>query len=217
MQLFLIRHGHSIKNIHDASGLDGDARYPDAPLTERGVLQASHLARYMAEKVELTHLYCSPMRRTLQTATHVGDALNLSPEIWVASHAIGGIDGYELLNRPAIQTEFPKVVIPDEVTDDGWYFSNRTEDTLTCQARAMRVARTLRQRAQSTPEDRIAIVSHSGFIDALLKTLFRMLPGYGFDFGMYYTSLLSLSLSPSGHVFLVYLNRTEHLPPDLMI
>ena len=80
MHLLLIRHGQSTNNALANQG--GNAyttgRLPDPELTELGHRQAHALADWIpGVDPRPTHIYCSPMSRTLQTAAPLADALDL--------------------------------------------------------------------------------------------------------------------------------------------
>ncbi len=153
MKLFIIRHAESANN-HLALDLTYDEymhhRSVEPPLTELGVRQAEVLAQHLAQgpnpeqfREELssprsaygiTHLYCSPMLRALQTALPVAQALGLQPEIWIDIHEHGGMflgnprsdDGLTIhpgLTRTEILTDFPGYCLPDAISEDGWWNS----------------------------------------------------------------------------------------------
>jgi len=197
MQLYIIRHAQSINNAL----ADPRDRDRDPTLTELGQRQAGILARHLAAGVELvppasttngrdrqgyyfTRLYCSPMWRALQTADSIGQALGLTPEVWADIHEQGGIfldhwdgrgpTGYPGKTRQEIQAVFPHYVLPSDVTERGWW--NRDyEDWPACHERAIRVAGALRKWAacDERGDERVAIVSHGGFVDALLNSKAR--------------------------------------------
>ena len=125
MELYLIRHGQSTNN---------EGKHPrvaDPPLTDIGVEQA----RWVGESLKaegITRLYASPMLRTLQTAQMISDIIDLPPHIFVGLHEWGGIweargDGTAVqlpgLNRAGMREICPDVVLPDDVTDEGWWFN----------------------------------------------------------------------------------------------
>lgn len=250
MKLFIIRHAESANN-RLAIDLTYDQymaqRSADPVITELGARQAALLAEHLAcaaapeSQIEahpghgnggyhLTHLYCSPMLRTLQTARPVAQALGLQPQVWIEIHEHGGMfrgnprSGEELvihpgLTRAAIQSDYPGYQLPDRITEEGWWFS-AYEDMPGCNARAMRVARDLRRRAQEERtqevESRIALISHGTFLDALIKAFFNQLPERELYYFHYNTAITRIDFMPNGTLFLRYLNRIQHLPPEMI-
>ncbi|PJF27150.1 MAG: hypothetical protein CUN52_14920, partial [Phototrophicales bacterium] len=102
MEIYFIRHGQSTNNrLTEATW---HTRSHDPELTEIGHKQAARVADYLCSAPNLedivripddapereqhyphtiTHLYCSPMYRALQTAQPIGAALNLNPTVWI--------------------------------------------------------------------------------------------------------------------------------------
>ncbi|GAB4542035.1 MAG: histidine phosphatase family protein [Anaerolineae bacterium] len=240
MQLYIIRHAQSTNN---ALG-DPRDRDRDPMLTEIGERQADILAHHLGNGIELvppsstthagqgqayqfTHLYCSPMWRSLQTAAPLGRALGLTPEVWVDIHEQGGIYldhgdgrglvGYSGTTRQEIQARFPQFVLPEDITEQGWW-NKGYEDWPACHQRAVRVAEKLRQRARCAPNghERVAIVSHGGFIDALLKALFNQSEDRAVFYYHYNTAISRIDFHQDGYLAVRYLNRVDHLPPGLV-
>lgn len=250
MKLFLIRHAESANN-RLALGLTYDEymaqRSADPVITELGQRQAKRLADHLACETipeshhetrpdngnggyHLTHLYCSPMRRALQTSLPIAQALGLNPEVWVDIHEHGGMfhgnprNGGELvihpgLTRAEMQQEFPDCVVPNQVTEEGWWASGY-EDSAGCYARAVRVANDLRHRAQveraQKVESRLALVSHGTFLDALIKALLNQPPERETFYFHYNTAISRLDFMPNDRLCLRYLNRVQHLPPEMI-
>jgi 2,3-bisphosphoglycerate-dependent phosphoglycerate mutase len=253
MKLFIIRHAESSNNrlAIDLSYHDYMAqRSADPPITELGERQAQVLAEHLAHAISpehyvegspngdlksngyrLTHLYCSAMLRTMQTAQPIAQALGLTPHLWLDIHEHGGMflgnprtgEGltvYPGLTRAEIGEKFPGYVIAEGVTDAGWW-QGGYEDMPGCYARATRVARELRRRAQAAheageEEERIALVSHGTFIDSLLKALFNQLPSNQLFYQHYNTAITRVDFAHDGTLFLRFLNRVGHLPAEML-
>ncbi|MDI7277228.1 MAG: histidine phosphatase family protein [Anaerolineae bacterium] len=234
MYLYLIRHAQSTNNAL----AEPSERVCDPPLTELGHRQAERLARFLASRRErlrddagrerlrgyrFGRLLCSPMCRSLQTAQHLAKALGLAPEVWVPLHERGGvylnhggergIVGYPGKSREEMLAEFPGCVLPEEVTPQGWWFGGR-EDTVECYSRAQRVAQTLRGWAANA--ECVALLSHGGFLDALLKALLDTPADDSHFYAHSNTGVSRLDLYVDGGVALRYLNRLEHLPCELV-
>jgi 2,3-bisphosphoglycerate-dependent phosphoglycerate mutase len=244
MELYIIRHAQSVNNAL----VDPTDRVCDPPLTKLGHRQVARIAQHLAGEPhpeqdrgrdpEDTHahsergygivrLYCSAMRRSLQTATAIGSAIDVQPEIWVDIHESGGIFlehrdgrnvvGYPGLTRSQIQSEFPGVIVPDSVHDAGWWDPARgEEDWPTCQGRAIRVSKQLWRWVDEEVAGPIAIVSHAGFMEALLKAIFGRLPGANLTFYHFNTAITRLDLEPGEQIHVRYLNRVPHLSLEMV-
>lgn len=243
MKLFIIRHAQSVNNALPPEREILERVY-DPPLTELGRRQAQLLAEHLATgknpelsswtSVEatashrrrgynITKLYCSAMHRALQTAQPIGQALGLTPEVWLDIHEHGGIYlddrenggviGYPGKTRSDILAEFPQYVLPETITDEGWW-TGGCEDWAGCHSRAIKVAAMLR--AQAASEERIAIVSHGGFIDALLKTLLNQLPSPHVFYYKFNTAISRIDFRNDDRIDFRYWNWVEHLPQELI-
>lgn len=228
MELYLVRHAQATNNIVGAS-----FTY-EPPLTRWGEQQAKALAQYLADNAlphlakrtqaerqvdegrsgfGLTHLYCSPMWRSLQTAQILAPALALTPEVWIDIHERGGAcpkDGegqYAGKSRQAIQRHFPSFRLPDRITADGWWFGE-PESGPSCAERVLRVAATLRARAGN--DERILLVSHGAFVDWLIKALSGNALCDDFAYHHVNTGITRIDFRPEG-IYILYLNRVEHL------
>lgn len=236
MKLYLIRHAQSANNARGSE----TARAYDPPLTDLGKQQAELLARHLATAMDaeprpgsnnihdaqpygITALYCSAMHRSLQTTLPIAEALGLVSEVWVEIHEQGGLYldlgaergcvGYRGRTRQQIQAEFPRCRLPDGITAEGWW-NRGYEDVPACYERAYRVIARLRRLAAS--DGRIALISHGAFMDILLNVLFGRSHDSCFYFTHYNTAISKIDFRPDGKVALEYLNRVEHLLPDLL-
>ena len=230
MQLYLIRHAQSTNNaLSDPSG-----RVCDPPLTELGRQQSQMLAHYLANGVERvpgfngnglrpTRLLCSPMQRALETAWPAAGVLGLAPEVWVELHEYGGIYldhgdpvgivGYPGKTRSEILAEFPGCVVPESITDKGWWRGGR-EDREACDRRAGLVASVLCHWADR--DERVALISHGDLLDALIKALLGTPCDRQRRYSHHNTGISRIELRPDGQTRVYYLNRLDHLPPDLI-
>lgn len=244
MRLYLVRHAQSVNNALAAVGSSED-RVFDPPLTEIGLQQADLVAQHLQDTMDmppdrreepfgLTHLYCSAMTRSLQTTKPIAAALGLSAEVWIDIHEIGGlflndasgIKGFPGLTRSQIETDFPGTIMPDTITEDGWWDAASGRETLDAFiSRSIRVALALRERA--TSYERIALVTHGAFMDALVKALLERSPQSpdAMFFVHYNTSITRFDFGPdaiydgadvrSERLRLHYMNRVAHLPHEL--
>jgi broad specificity phosphatase PhoE len=200
MQLYFIRHGQSINNANwnDPNYVE----HPDPFLTEIGLEQAEHLAKYLKEKQEVvddkawnnqnqhgfgfTHIYTSLMERAPMTIAPTVRALGDVPfSAWIDIHEEGGIYAREEENRftglpgkprSYFERSFPEMKLPQEYDETGWW--NRPfEEEDERQVRADKVLAELIQRhgdKEGQPEERIAFVSHGGFFMRLLSSMLKL-------------------------------------------
>lgn len=243
MELYIVRHAQSINNaLVDQRDRVCDPTLTElgrrqAELVARHLAGGVNLEQSVGVSEEdtsvhrrlgygINRLYCSAMHRALLTARPIAQALGLRPQVWLDIHEHGGIFldhgeagglvGYPGKTRTEVLAEFPGYILPAALTDEGWW-RGVTEDWPACQARAIRVAGELRQMTrQANHDERVVIVSHGGFIDALLKALLNQLPGSQVIFHHYNTAITRLDFRSDGRLDIRYLNRVPHLPPELV-
>lgn len=76
MRILVIRHGESeadLLNVHE-----GRANFE---LTDKGHAQAEALSKWIKSHYTINKIYCSPLKRAYQTATHLSQALELQLNI----------------------------------------------------------------------------------------------------------------------------------------
>lgn len=112
MQLLLVRHGETEGNVTQVmQGIDDQ-------LTERGRRQARAIAKFLATRNDIHHLYTSPLVRAVETAQAVGAMLSIAPELrpGLAEINVGRAVGYTLSDWLA---RFPKAGGVDYAFPDG--------------------------------------------------------------------------------------------------
>ena len=228
MYLYLIRHGQSFNNTLPT----GEGRVADPPLTDTGEKQVPLVADYLANGAAkdpyleggatagfgITRLFTSAHLRCLQTSKPIAEALRIDPVIWPDVHEECGIwlDGYETLpglTRSEITERFPRVEIPEAITNQGWW-DRPIETESEWVERAGRVARQLWDDYADTDE-RIAIVTHGGFIKDLVGALVTEGPVPNGLLSVRNTSITHFSFF-EGELIIGDVNRIDHLPPDLV-
>ncbi len=219
-------------------------RSSDPPLTPTGERQAELLAAYVAtmddgidaihERMSnylrlhpVTKLYVSPMLRALQTAQPLAAALDLAPEVWVDIHEHGGIftgskeagtvQGFPGLTRSAIAARFPTYSVGARLDEMGWWRGGY-EELAECDARAGRVAQTLRTWAGAQPDATIALVTHGTFLNSLIHALLHLQPSAQSRvyFSHLNTALTRLDFLQDGGLSVRYHNRITHLPVEYL-
>jgi len=219
MRLLLIRHGQSLSNL---AWLENETSYgdEDSSLSDLGQAQAQALARAFAEGrlPRPAYLMSSLMVRAVQTAAPLAAALGLPVTGLVDAHEVGG------LTRPGPgRSELlglcDSLVLPDEVTELGWYH-HPVEARIDGWDRATRVVSALlRQFGQS--DELVGLVSHGMFIQLLM----RVVAGWEADLESPFLDTW-FNINNTGTVLLIFpgeygercwihwVNRTDHLRPD---
>jgi len=244
MQLYFIRHGQSENNLlWDQTGSDA-GRSSDPELTDVGRQQAAHLAAFLAASglaggnsvavihnlagFHLTHLYCSPMLRAIETALPVAGALGLPLVVWEDLHETGGVfytdvETQEQLGLPGttragFAARFPELLLPECDWDSGWWnrpFEAYAERPL----RARRVLQTLLERHGDT-DDRVAMVSHGGFYNHLLRAILDLPADAPVWLELQNAAITRIDFQPDmpplEPIRLVYTNRVDFLPKLLL-
>ena len=75
--LYLIRHGENPANITK----EFSHRLVDYSLTPKGVLQAQQTGAYFTSR-QIDAIYCSPLKRAIETAEIIGQAIGVQPVIF---------------------------------------------------------------------------------------------------------------------------------------
>ncbi len=222
MHVYLIRHAQSENNVLTEDIMS--RRKVDPDLTKLGYQQRGILAEFLSSAdYDIKDLYASPMYRSLLTAQPLGDALDIKPKIWLDLHEKGGMfqhrngrtSGFHGMTRAAIKEAFPSFTAPDEISEKGWYDTELGQEPETHSLfRAIKVAKALRKRSHS--DDVIALVSHAGFLDVLLKAIFDQLPSRPHNMRYVHDNTAITRVNFDGaRPTLHFMNRVEHLPAGL--
>jgi 2,3-bisphosphoglycerate-dependent phosphoglycerate mutase len=245
-RLYLVRHAQSENNvIWDGTGDHQPGRKLDPEITDTGHRQAEVLARHLAHpRAEprqhpfqqsdaadygITHVYCSLMTRSILTADYIasecGLALQARADIF-EKHGIydvdddGNMQGRPGPGRAYFEERFPALELPGEIDDDGWW-NRPVEDEAAFLERMKGVVAWARQRLQGN-DDQIALVAHGDFIDQFVNELMgvvRHQPNYDnhwvANWTFHNTSISRIDFVDGAHN-VVYLNRIDHLPNELV-
>lgn len=239
MRLYFVRHAQSTNNaLVDRTGSE-EGRSHDPPLTDIGHAQAEAVASYLAAAPSgvvpprrdgkdllgfgITHLYCSLMDRAIVTARHIAASLDLplvghtelfeAGGLFLEDPKTGERTGLPGRNADQLREAYPKLIVPEEVGEGGWW--NRPFESYEERApRARRVTDMLLERHGHT-EDRVCIVSHGDFFNWLTAELLGWESTRGVWLDMNNTAISRFDIS-GGMTVVRYLNRTEHLPPELI-
>jgi 2,3-bisphosphoglycerate-dependent phosphoglycerate mutase len=239
MQFYFIRHAQSQNNaIWDQTGASL-GRSEDPELTDIGLQQAQVIADFLAKNnlkgpapendsqnvrgFPITHLYCSLMTRSVQTGSKIANVLGLPLTGWIDFHETGGIyledeatgtfNGLPGKTRTQLQTRFPGLMLPETVTESGWW--NRAYETDQERLpRAKRVVQDLIARHGNTNAG-VAVVSHGGFFNALMTVLLGFDQFQNFWFQINNASITRIDFFDNGIGFL-YMNKIDYMPRNLI-
>jgi 2,3-bisphosphoglycerate-dependent phosphoglycerate mutase len=241
MQLYFIRHGQSQNNLLWVETGSSQGRSEDPDLTKTGRLQAQRLAEFLAAPgasqgalpadydaqnaygFDLTHLYCSPMIRAIETGWAIARTLGLPLVAWKDLHEVGGIHqadpetgervGLPGKSRRFFAEAYPDLVLPETLGDDGWWhrpYERYEERPL----RAHRFLTDLLAR-HGDSQDRVAVVSHGGFYNHFMRAILEMPLGTSPWFSINNTAITRIDFE-EGRTWISYTNRVDFLPRGLI-
>jgi broad specificity phosphatase PhoE len=167
-RIYLIRHGATILSAEDRF-----AGATDVDLSDEGRRQAAALAVRLADD-HITAVYCSPMKRTIETATIVARPQGLTP---IPRDGLREINHgrWESLQRSEVEAQFPEEYAAWE-EDPFIYAPLEGESGLSVMARALPV---MREVVLTHRDETVAIVSHKATIRLIISSLLGFDPrGY---------------------------------------
>ena len=244
MKLYLIRHAQSANNASYTGAEDHVNRVPDPDITELGHHQSQRLANYLAAPgneprqhsraqftepdFRLTHLYCSLMTRSIETAQYISRACSLP---LVARDDLferkglyeidrnGCVQGVSGPNRDYFKSRFPSLIIPKSLGKQGWWnrpaekeaeFVLRVESSLTS---------ILNHHEKG---HHIALVVHGDYIDQAINFLMKTprsekpnMTHWEANWVTHNTSITRVDLTDE-YANVVYVNRIDHLDTPLL-
>ena len=159
-RMLLVRHGETTLSAEDRF-----AGSTDVPLGPRGREQAARLAERLADD-DIAAAYCSPMHRTLETATIVIQPHGLTP---IARDGLREIDHgrWEGLRRSEVESRFPDEYSAWEV-DPFTAAPEGGESGLQVMARALPAVRAI---VLAHPGQNVLVVSHKATIRLIIASL----------------------------------------------
>jgi probable phosphoglycerate mutase len=158
--MFLVRHGETTLSVEDRF-----AGSTDVPLGPNGRMQAERLAARLARD-RIAAAYCSPMQRTVETASIVAHPHGLE---LIRRDGLREIDHgrWEGLRREEVETLYPDEYAAWE--EDPFTFAPvGGESGVQVVARALPV---IREIVVSRPGENVLVVSHKATIRLILATL----------------------------------------------
>jgi broad specificity phosphatase PhoE len=167
-RIYLIRHGATVLSAEDRF-----AGATDVDLSAEGRRQAEALAVRLSDD-HITAVYCSPMKRTIETATIIARPQNLTP---IRRDGLREINHgrWESLQRSEVEAQFPEEYAAWE-EDPFIYAPLEGESGLSVMARALPV---MREVVLNHKDETVAIVSHKATIRLIISSLLGFDPrGY---------------------------------------
>lgn len=246
MQLYLIRHAQSTNNAtmdqpgtrvadppltelgHQQAEMLAEHFKHDLEVDQISDEMAWRDGNFEEYHFHFDRIICSAMHRSLQTAKPLGELMETPVLIWPDVHERGGLFMAQESGRPIgkpgftrerIMQDFPGFEIPDEITSKGWYTHDSIEPRNTSLQRALDVAKRLQDLARADwTKDNVAVISHGGFLDALMKAMLGDLSQATDDdrYFFYNTSVTRLDFWGGSRMMIRYQNRVEHLPPEFI-
>lgn len=201
-ELYLIRHADALP----AADAIVQGQYNDQPLSELGCLQSRALAARMS-KLSLATIYCSPIKRARQTGSFLAASCGLAIQI---EHDIREVECPPLASQEAdgraaaIRASLSEV--ETAILRSGiWSQIPGCEPSAILRARLLSAITRI---AKQHTGQRVAIVTHSGAINAYLAALLGLERDYFFPAAN--TSLSVLRVKEQRHL-LMSLNDVAHL------
>ena len=245
MKLYLVRHAQSENNVIWNGSDHVEGRSSDPEITDAGHQQAEHLAQHLAHpegeprqhpfnqvkttNFGLTHIYCSLMTRSMLTASYIARACDIQlqalPDIF-EKHGIYEIDdegNRQGLPGPGLSyftDRFPAADLPEGLSGNGWWDRPaETQDEF--QIRIRSVAEDIRSKHAHT-DDCVAMVVHGDFMDQFINEL-MVVPRHDHNYRndwvanwtFHNTSISRIDFIGDSHS-VIYLNRIDHLPAELI-
>ena len=191
----------------------------DPPLTALGERQALCAARELEAK-GIIRLYCSPLLRALQTAQIMAEPLGLVPHVVVGLHEWYGaretVDPG--LTRQQMMEVCPDAVLPDGVTDHGWLLEPRDSTPAMLGQIGKNALDFIAhlEKEHPGPHERVAAVSHGGFLSTLIGAFYGLVPVDESDRFAHQNAAISKIRQIGEVTQMRYMNRLSHLADGMI-
>ncbi len=195
MELIFVRHGRP-EHVQTSDGSPADP-----PLAEVGHLQAAAVAQWLKEET-VDHIYSSPMRRAMETAKPIEEALGLS--VTIREH----LSEFDRNSSSYVPMEILK-----EVNRRAWerMASGAVSDS-TGSMHTWRdsVLGEVEHLIEHHSGQRVVVVCHGGVINAYLALCLSIDEREFMKFDVDYTSVTRVLASSTGHRSVKSVNETTH-------
>ncbi len=200
--LYLVRHAQSVFNAEGR--MQGHA---DPPLSSLGEAQTACLLQYFQE-MPVHRVYSSPLMRATQTAGPLAASLGLKPELWpdLVELNVGVFSGLTLQEQ---KEKHPDLWYQWRHAGPGFALPGG-ESRLVLRKRARRVWHALLRSSLTSHEERVVVVSHGGFLGALLSVALDLPARRMAPFTFFNAAVTQLRFGRDA-VRLLRMNDTSHL------
>ena len=241
LEVYFIRHAQSNNNVVMEETEYEEylfAREPEPDLTALGQEQAQLLGKYLSRPVQhsdfnpqnrsgfgLTHLYCSLMIRSIKTGQAVAEKTGLPLVAWPDIHETGGLFDVRRENdepvffgvpghgREFFAREFPDLVIPEDLSHEGWW-NREKEPREAYQDRARSIVEDIILK-HGEHDHRVGIITHGGIFARILSSILQIqAPRYWFL--MNNCGISRIDFNDDGRINLLYLNKVDFLPDHMV-
>lgn len=179
MELYLVRHGETRSNT-------GEDDSCDSVLTEKGIMQAEYLGKYL-ENIHFDKIYSSHLIRAVQTAAAVAKYQQGEPEIIVVPElAERGITSEFVPDKERLEKAYSKLVYADDLINKDFHGDiERSENVLRRLVFDPAYLNTSETKIKGENEirynpEKILIVAHGGLNACILSNLVN----FRFDINM---------------------------------
>jgi broad specificity phosphatase PhoE len=160
-EVLLIRHGQQDVNEQSTTG-----DWIDPPLSDHGRQQARLLAASLST-IHVDHIFCSPLKRALETAQPIAEMHRLEPEVVADLREVEVFRDLppDQTAREAVGDDLLRAVRQRMLTEKNWDVYPFSESSHDFRKRAINAIETAIARNAG---ERIAIVCHGGVINAYM-------------------------------------------------
>jgi broad specificity phosphatase PhoE len=204
VEILLVRHAESEGNLRGV--MQGQVDYPLSELgRQQAICVADYLQQYHTQKPDF--FLASPLSRAYQTAEIIADKLNISTLptdpllVEVSSGIFSGLTWSEAL------VQYPEICLRFKQLRD-WSAVPEGESKQDLWARAKLFLENLSQ--QYAPQARGVVVTHGGFIRAILGVVAGVSPQENLFICIDNTSLSLIGIE-DGRKYIRFVNRTQHI------
>lgn len=165
MRIIFVRHAESIANLEKR--MQGHADYK---LSTQGILEAKKLRdRFKKENLEPSHIYSSPLSRTIQTAKIVNENWNMKVNSWekIIEHDVGVFSN---LTWPEIESKY-KTLVSGFKDGINWDLVEGAESYIEIVRRAQIAIKYIVE--NHSDDSTVLIFTHGGIMQHLISVLLK--------------------------------------------